>query len=76
MVDTDMQADVRSVDTSESSLDLVMLHHSYENGNLVSPAEIARTILWLIGPLNRSHGEIFTVSDRIWMEQVQHEIDE
>ncbi len=74
MVDTDMQADVRSVDTSESSLDFSIWHQAYEEAKLMSPAEIARAILWLVGPWNRSHGESFTVSDPTWIDQVRRDI--
>ena len=63
MVDTDMQADVRSVDTSESGLDFSIWHQVYEEGKLLPASEIARSILWLVGPWNRSSGKIFTVSD-------------
>ncbi len=74
MVDTDMQADVRSVDTSESSLDFSIWHQAHEDAKLRSPAEIARAILWLVGPWNRSHGESFTVSDPTWIDQVRRDI--
>ena len=74
MVDTDMQADVRSVDTSESSLDFSIWHQIYEEGKLLPAAEIARSILWLVGPWNRSSGKIFTVSDLAWIDQVRRDI--
>ena len=76
MVDTDMQADVRSVDTSESSLDFSIWHQVYEEGKLLPASEIARSILWLVGPWNRSNGKIFTVSDLAWIEQVRRDISE
>ena len=76
MVDTDMQADVRSVDTSECSLDFSIWHQIYEEGKLLSTAEIARAILWLVGPWNCKSGKIFTVSDLAWTDQVRRDIGE
>jgi len=76
MVDTDMQADVRSVDTSESGLDFGIWHQMYVDGSLMPATEIARSILWLVGPWNRNVGEFFTVSDPIWIEQVRRDIGE
>lgn len=76
MVDTDMQADVRSVDTSESGLDFSIWHQYHEEGKLLPAAEIARSILWLVGPWNRKNGEIFTLSDSAWVEQVRLDVGE
>jgi NAD(P)-dependent dehydrogenase (short-subunit alcohol dehydrogenase family) len=76
MVDTDMQADVRSVDTSESGLDFSFWHQCHEDGKLLPATEIARWILWLVGPWNRNNNEFFTVSDPVWIEQVRQDIGE
>jgi hypothetical protein len=72
MLDTDMQADIRSIDTGESTLDLSMFHQAYEAGRLVSPQEAARLIYWLVGPWSRGRtGEIFSFRDEAWLAQVE-----
>lgn len=75
MVDTDMLADIRSVDTSESRLDLSRFHERHEQGALIPPAETARLIYWLVGPWSRDRkGEIFRRSDPAWLEQVNADL--
>lgn len=74
MVDTEMQADIRSVDTSESSLDFAHWHRIHEQGGLLDAADVALCVTWLLGPWNQGHsGEIFAVSDPGWREQVQRD---
>jgi NAD(P)-dependent dehydrogenase (short-subunit alcohol dehydrogenase family) len=76
MVDTEMQADIRSVDTEESRLDFTYWHETHEKGALIPPAEIADLIYWLVGPWSRQHtGQIFRHSAQ-WVAQVRREIDE
>lgn len=75
MVDTDMQADIRSVDTSETSLDFSRWHDAYEKGSLLSPADVAEMIYWLAGPWAHSHnGQIFEAGDGDWRSQVRHDV--
>jgi NAD(P)-dependent dehydrogenase (short-subunit alcohol dehydrogenase family) len=75
MVDTDMQTDIRSVDTSESDLDFTFWHEYYDQGRLTSPAESARQILWLAGPWSRNYnGQIFDSNDPAWLEQVKRDL--
>lgn len=75
MVDTDMQVDIRSVDTSESKLDLSRFHERYEQGALISPADTARQIYWLVGPWSRSqNGVIFRSNDPAWLQQVDADL--
>lgn len=75
MVDTEMLADIRSVDTSESRLDLSRFHERHEQGTLIPPAETARLIYWLVGPWSRDRkGEIFRGSDLVWLEQVNADL--
>jgi NAD(P)-dependent dehydrogenase (short-subunit alcohol dehydrogenase family) len=75
MLDTDMQADIRSVDTGESAVDLSMFHQAYEAGRLSSPHEAARLIYWLVGPWSRDRtGEIFSFRDQAWLAQVEHDL--
>jgi 3-oxoacyl-[acyl-carrier protein] reductase len=77
MVDTDMQVDIRSVDTSESRLDLSRFHERYEQGALIAPLEAARQIYWLVGPWSRSHnGVIFKSNDAAWLQQVNADLGE
>ena len=75
MVDTDMQADIRSVDTSESVIDLSMFHQAAEAGGLISAQVAARRIGWLAGPWSRNRsGEIFTFRDEGWLAEVEKDL--
>jgi NAD(P)-dependent dehydrogenase (short-subunit alcohol dehydrogenase family) len=75
MVDTDMQADIRSVDTSESRLDFAHWHEAFEQGTLVAPEQAARLVLWLAGPWSRQHnGMIFRSRDAEWIAQVNADL--
>lgn len=73
-VDTDMQADVRSIDTDAGILDFSAFHIAKAEGRLQPPSEIARLILWLVGPWNRERGRFFRATDTTWTEQVVHDI--
>ena len=74
-IDTDMQADIRSVDTSESRLDFSRWHEAFEQGTLGSPTQAARLVLWLAGPWSRQHnGEIFRSNDPAWVAQVNADL--
>jgi NAD(P)-dependent dehydrogenase (short-subunit alcohol dehydrogenase family) len=75
LVDTEMQAEIRSVDTSESSLNFDRFHEAYTRGELRPPEEVAEPIYWLVGPWSRDHsGEIFTVGDESWTTQVARDL--
>src|SRR5690606_5262660 len=75
MVDTEMQADVRSVDADETGLDYSRFHEAHERGELRSPEDVARMIYWIVGPWGRSHtGEIFDASSAEWIAQVARDI--
>ena len=70
-----MQADIRSVDTSESRLDFSRWHEAFEQGTLGSPTQAARLVLWLAGPWSRQHnGEIFRSNDPAWVAQVNADL--
>jgi NAD(P)-dependent dehydrogenase (short-subunit alcohol dehydrogenase family) len=75
LVDTDMQADIRSVDTSESGLDYTYWHEAFEEGRLLAPADVARMIYWIVGPWGRNaNGQIFKAGDAAWLAQVAQDI--
>ena len=75
LVNTDMQDDIRSVDTDGSSLDFDRFHAAYAEGNLRTPDAVARMIYWMVGPWSRGRsGEIFTASDPAWLESVDRDI--
>lgn len=77
IVDTDMQADIRSVDTTDSVLDLTMFHEAHEGNRLVPPEVAARQVYWLVGPWSRQRtGEIFTFRDEAWLAQVAKDIND
>ncbi|MBX3050976.1 MAG: SDR family oxidoreductase [Caldilineaceae bacterium] len=74
-VDTEMQADLRSVDTEGTKLDFSYFHTAYEGGRLGSPTETARQIYWLVGPWGRAEtGKIFSAGDAEWRAQVDKDI--
>ncbi len=71
MLDTDMQADIRSVDGDELGIDLSYWHKAYAQGKLRSPDEVAQGIYWLVGPWSRTEsGRFFRYTDAAWREQV------
>jgi NAD(P)-dependent dehydrogenase (short-subunit alcohol dehydrogenase family) len=75
MVDTEMQADVRSVDVEGTGLDYSRFHEAYKQGTLRSPAETARLIYWIVGPWGHTYnGEIFEASNAAWTAQVEKDI--
>lgn len=75
MVDTPMQFDIRSVDTSETSLDYSFWHTKFEQGQLTDAAEVAKHIYWLFGPWsNGRNGEIFDSVDDAWTKQVMADL--
>lgn len=74
-VDTDMQADIRSVDTSESRLDFGFAHTAYAEKQLIPVENAARMIYWLAGPWSRGRsGELFRSCDAEWMGQVMADV--
>jgi NAD(P)-dependent dehydrogenase (short-subunit alcohol dehydrogenase family) len=77
MVDTEMQADIRSVDTSESKLDFDSWHQAYERHELASPDQAARLIYWLAGPWSKGrNGEVFRAADGAWLAQIRADLGE
>ena len=75
MVDTEMQADIRSIDTHGSSLDFSRFHQAHQQGELLTPASAARLIYWLVGPWSRNRsGEIFSRTDATWLAEVDHDL--
>lgn len=77
VIDTDMQTDLRSIDTGESAIDLSIFHHYHDSNQLVSPWVAGRLVYWLAGPWSRQHnGEIFTFRDEGWLKQVDQDIEE
>lgn len=75
MVDTDMQHDIRSVDTSESTLDYSYWHESYEQKRLANPNGTARLVYWLCGPWSRGEtGQIFEANNQEWLAQVEKDL--
>lgn len=70
-VDTDMQGDIRSVDTGDSNLDYSMWTRAFEAGELLTPEDAARMAYWLVGPWSREcNGQVFHGADKGWSDQV------
>ncbi|MBX3012505.1 MAG: SDR family oxidoreductase [Caldilineaceae bacterium] len=77
VVDTEMQADLRSVDTSDSRLNLQMFHDFQTNGQLTPPLVAARLVYWMVGPWSQSRsGEVFSFRDEAWLAQVTQDLNE
>jgi NAD(P)-dependent dehydrogenase (short-subunit alcohol dehydrogenase family) len=75
MVDTEMQVDLRSVDTADATFDLSRFHSAYEEGRLRSPVAVSHAITWLAGPWSGEHsGKIFKITDEEWILQVDHDL--
>ncbi len=75
LVDTEMQADIRSVDTSETILNFDRFHEEYAKGGMFTPAQISDAIYWMVGPWSRqSNGEIFEFKDDEWRAKLLKEI--
>ncbi len=74
-VDTELQGDIRSVDTSESKLDFDAWRQMHERGELMSPEQAARLVYWLAGPWSRGRsGEFFRGADQEWVSQVEADL--
>ena len=75
LVDTEMQAEIRDVDTSESGLDFSYWLEAHEEGRLAAPDDVARMIYWIVGPWGRAYnGQIFTTKDEAWRAQVDRDV--
>jgi NAD(P)-dependent dehydrogenase (short-subunit alcohol dehydrogenase family) len=74
-VDTPMQEDIRSVDTTDTRLDTTHWHDLHARGALQPPAAIADLIYWLVGPWSRTRsGESFRADDAEWLAQVRRDL--
>ncbi|HRJ41821.1 MAG: SDR family oxidoreductase [Caldilineaceae bacterium] len=74
-VDTEMQADLRSVDTEGTKIDLSYFHTAYESGKLGLSSDTAKQIYWLVGPWGRNEtGKIFSAGDPEWRAQVERDV--
>ena len=76
MVDTEMQVDLRSVDTSDAQFDLTRFHDAHAQHALRSPQVVARGVTWLAGPWSRDHnGKVFSITNEEWVQQVNSDLD-
>ena len=74
-VDTQMQEDIRSVDTADSRLDTSYFHELHAQGRLLQPAFTADLLYWLAGPWSRGRsGETFSADDPAWVDQVRRDL--
>jgi NAD(P)-dependent dehydrogenase (short-subunit alcohol dehydrogenase family) len=74
-VDTAMQEDIRSVDTTETRLDTSYYHELHARGGLRTPDAVADLVYWLVGPWSRTrNGEAFHAGDPAWFAQVQADV--
>lgn len=74
-VDTEMQADIRSVDAEEYGVDTSYFHSIFERGLLQPPAAVARAIYWLVGPWSASEsGQHFSLRDETWRARVERDL--
>jgi NAD(P)-dependent dehydrogenase (short-subunit alcohol dehydrogenase family) len=76
MVDTEMQTDLRSVDTSGAAFDLNRFHDAFQQRQLRAPDDVAQAIAWLSGPWSGEHsGKIFRITDAEWIRQVNTDLN-
>lgn len=74
-VDTPMQEDIRSVDTTGTRLDTSYFHDLHARGELRTPEAVADMVYWLAGPWSRGrNGEAFRADDGEWLAQVQQDL--
>jgi NAD(P)-dependent dehydrogenase (short-subunit alcohol dehydrogenase family) len=74
-VDTSMQEDIRSVDTTDTRLDNTYFHELHARGGLRTPESIADLAYWLVGPWSRTyHGTSFQADDAEWAARVRQDL--
>lgn len=74
-VDTELQADIRTVDPEEFGIDTARFHASFENGLLRPVDEAARALYWLVGPWSgRERSGHFSMADETWRARVLNDI--
>jgi NAD(P)-dependent dehydrogenase (short-subunit alcohol dehydrogenase family) len=72
-VDTEMQADIRSVDAEEVQVDTSYWHDAYAQGRLRNARDAGRALLWLAGPWgarDSAPADPYSLNDDIWRERV------
>ena len=75
LVATGLQEDLRSVDTTGTSLDFDQFHTAHAEGRLAAPEAIADLVYWLVGPWSRGrNGEVFAAVDGTWAAQVAADV--
>ncbi len=77
MVDTDMQADLRSVDGEEAQVDTSLWHRAHEQGALRAADDAARALFWLAGPWglrDAAPANPYRLDDDTWRERVFSDI--
>lgn len=74
-VDTAMQDDIRSIDTTGTRLDNSWFQEIHARGELATPESVADLIYWLVGPWSRNrNGEFFNAADPAWVAQVHRDL--
>lgn len=75
MTDTEMQADIRDVDSEEVGFDLSYFRRAHAEGKLRPSEEAAQGIYWLLGPWSlRETGKIWRLDDEEWRSRVQRDV--
>jgi NAD(P)-dependent dehydrogenase (short-subunit alcohol dehydrogenase family) len=73
--DTDMQADIRSVDAEEVGFDTTYWHDLYSKGLLHPPELAADAILWLVGPWSaRESTTFFDLRDGELLQRIRGDL--
>lgn len=74
-VDTPMQEDMRSLDTSETRFDAAYFQDLHARGALLPADAVANLIYWLSGPWSRTHnGELWRADDAEWLARVRQDL--
>ncbi len=73
-VDTQMQADIRQTPTKLFPKS-AMFQSFYDRGQLLSPAEPARAILWLASPFaDQTNGQLFDLADTAFQQRMMTDL--
>jgi NAD(P)-dependent dehydrogenase (short-subunit alcohol dehydrogenase family) len=73
MVDTEMQADIRSIPADEFNVDTAFWHSAYAQGTLRSADDVGRALAWLAGPWGArdvTPADPYRMNDDAWRARV------
>ena len=73
-VDTDPRREILDMDMEDSRVDISAWLPDAEPASLLSPADVAQMVYWLVGPWSRElSGQVFCGMDSSWREQIERD---